>query len=1408
MKRSNKILAMALALLMVIPMFAFTPLEVDAASAEGHKTFSSVLDFEEATPGVLTEEYVQGELARGFSATTSASDVAHSGLRALSNWTVAEEQKVTAQTAGADTADTSDDKFTYEAAVPDNAANNGKDNKNYVLRQTTPGQFPEFSIWDTTGVLLSQPFEFSFDIFPRSEQVAKGTAAGNNTGLISFSGGEIFGSRANLLTMANGNPTVIKDGLYGEVALGTLTLNQWVSVRIRAYPSTGRVITWINGKQVNDRVLSGLADLYNAGAHTKAAIAIGWNYGQTFDFDLDNISLCSIADTPDINEHIDFTDYRIDPTTGVKMQTLAENLAASLSANTEVRFGSKTNTDYMRDSFFSVVTEADGNQVLKHAVTEQKDHAGIRLGNTSLFGSVHEASLRIKYVGFSTSPLNTIRYGKDDTTGLFAPLVLMKGRSDGTLNTMYVGSNVNCWALLKQTAEGYVPATIEKNKWYDFKSVADPAAGTYQIFMKTEADTDWQLLRFIKDAPKTQAWLATTYTEEQTVDHGLFSWHGSSLTSANCVWFAHGTSNAWQANCEWYVDDIAIKTEDRTTVNELLDFELVDLNAKAQTLTEYLNANDAKFTTAISSGDYYSLKKDRGNWMMNQNIPQNMGATAGLNFKDKTNLNNTDTVTITFDFRKNVNTLANAYNTVRISGGTTMGPLTFAGGKYITTHADGYATFRKTDEGYVVNTMSRYVWYSFKLELDLANENMKLWMKTGTVDAPSTGEWEPVYYLTNGTADGVAGGALVMASKAINNTYSLADFENIMTTDADLKWYYGASANFGSDLQFWFLHGTNNAWTSGNDADMDNLSIVTADGGVDVTFDFTPEIETMPDLPANTDWWENDTFVNADSKKAGAKLSSWQVVDAPAEASTYGKVIQPKANIGAFCFNDTKDLLPSYIFDISFDMYMTQAPSSNVHLLKMWAPATGTAKVEISSLVLMGNTLYTYDEMYGKNDKRFPLNYTVSNKTWYNFRIRFDLLTGTYMVYVNGRLLHVQDWLAAYPEGKFSLSDLSNIHFEIHNHWGTSVLGYHFLDNIRVETVDEAVRNTEAFVDYEILAADFEDGDWVDKVKAGEIDNLSMNYSKASILEDAGVAGNHALLLTGTSGGAMDVDMMAMGGYHNTFSIEMSVSYGNPHGSALDLAILSDNNLSGDRTLLSVMGDHAKEELTGTFFFNDDGNRYYLCDYTGKYYHSDNGDAEAASFTDIAIIVDAESNSYAVYINQKPAYYKAHGEADTLTRATDIPLGVVSGKTALKSPMLSLVSCSSDKTTMNKVLVDDIRVASVKNGLTPMLVGYQENTASGTSIRFLATVDTLYYEEMGFIVEAKDVTKTVSTTTVFTSVTANGSEVVAKELDGRYITALVVSGIDESPVEFTVTPYAVYFGKEIRGQSQVITYTE
>lgn len=1127
MKRFNKILSIALALLTVLPMFAFSPLTANAAE-EKHTAYSNMIDFEGAEAGTLTEAYVQGQLARGFSATSTASDMQKPELRALSQWTVAEEQK--------------HDGTGYVSAG----------NGNRVIRQTTPGKFPLFTIWDNTGVLLTQPFEFSFDIFARSG------STGGSSGLVHFTNTETFVStnRMNLLGVTNGTPAPVTkgDGNFGTT-LGRMTVNAWTSVRIQVYPTTGRVITWVNGQQVNDSTFANLVGLSSANSK-KAGIAIGWNYGLTFDFDLDNISLRSLEETATVREHVDFTGYNIDAIPGmpaVPGTTTTESLAAYLSratsSATSIRFANIASSDSVRDTYFSIV-EDSGDDVLKHVVSKNVGNAGVRVGNANLVKSKHEISFQIKYVGHGTNPLNTIRYGKGETSGAFAPLVLLKGRSTGTEGNLYACTIVDGYALLQKTDAGYQPIVIEPGKWYDFKVITDPTAKTYQVFMKTPADGDWQTLRFVKDAPKTNAWLAGTLTEEQTVDTAQLSWFGSSFTNVDCVWLAHGTGNAWTSKTEFYLDDISAKTVDGTTVNELLDFE---------------------------------------------------------------------------------------------------------------------------------------------------------------------------------------------------------------------------------------------------------REIVTTEG--------TP---ATPDQPANTDWWVNESFKNANSKKGSLKLTDWQIVDAPASASTYGKVIQPKANLGAFCFDDTDDILSQNVFDVSFDFYMTNKPDSNIHLLKLWAPysaADASADATLSTIVLMHNKLYAYDENYAStSDKRRDLKITINNNTWYNFRVRFEIPNDQYSVYLNGRKIYTQSITGAYPNG-IKIDKLESLHFEIHNHYNSTVKAYHFLDNIRVESVDVIQREVGSFENYELLNADFEDAAWLTALENGEIPFVSADYTRATILSDAGLVGNNALCLTGTVGGALEVDLGGFGGFHNTVAIEMSVSYGNVHGSALDLVVLEDVNLTDSKTLLSVMGNNTKDELTGTLFFNDDGNRYYLCNSAGNLYYAGNGNAEATTFIDVAFILDAASGSYAIYVGGKPAYFKQYGKAEGLTRASDISLGLKDNKTAFKSPSLSLIECSADTGTDNRLLVDDLRVSSVKNGLTPVLVGYQENTTSGTAIRFLATVDTLYYEEMGFIVEAKDITKTFSTTTVFTSITANGGEVIAKDLDGRYITALVISDIDEASVEFTVTPYVTFFGETILGESRVYTYT-
>lgn len=1153
MKRSNKILSIALVLLMVVPMLsALVPLAANATNAV-HQMFSNMIDFEDATAGTLTEDYVNGLLSRGFSATssTTASDVQGAALRSLNLWTVAEEQKYV-QTAGTDTADdTTDDVYGYVSAG----------NGNQVIRQTTAGKFPLFTIWDETGILFDQPFEYSFDIFARSKQVTTGGTTGASTGLVHFCYGEDFasGHRMNLVGMTNSTtsntPITKGDGNFGTT-LGYMTLNTWVSVRVRVYPATGRVIVWVDGKQVNDSVLSGLTTLYNAADHTKAGIAIGWNYGQSFDFDLDNISLCSVAETADISEHIDFTDARI--TASTEVQTLVEYLTA--------------------------------------------------------------------YSNSTMKPVNT-----------------------------------------------------------------------------------------------------------------------------------------------------------------------------------------------TSQTNYSLLQDATGGWVLYQNTPQTFSETErGIIFKDATNLSGDETVTIQFDFKKNSDELANAYNAIRlydnVNSTSKIAPLSFRTGNYISTGANGYAALRKTDAGYVQATMAKDTWYSFKTVVDLANATFQVYMNEGRVtDTSGNLMWEPLYYFTkegsltatkDGTSSDIAINPKVYATAIAGYVFDADSAADSVTTTASFSSYDAIAPTAAPTI--YFMYGTSNAWQRcNNEAYMDNLSIKTADGDVDVSMDFTPEITNYP---ANTDWWGNGTFQNADAKKGGAKLSDWQVVDAPAESATYGKVIQPKANLGSFCFNDTEDLLPSYVFDVSFDLYMTQQPSSNIHLLKLWAPYTATdagADATLSTVVLNGGQLMIFDTNYTSSDSRksADIKTYVGVDTWYNLRVRFDLLEGYYRVYLNGRHIHTQNILEAYPT--MDLNNLKNLHFAIHNHWGSSVLGYHYLDNVRVETVEAAKRNAIEFTDYEVFAADFEDSTWLTSAKAGEIPYFSMNYTKSSIIANADVVGNHALCLTGTVGGAMSIDMLSMGGYDETFVAELSVSYGNLHGSALDLAVLSDKNLADDKVLLSVMGTNSDAALTDTLFFDHNGSRYYLCDSSGELYTAGDGNAEATTFIDVAIIVDATRNSYAVYVNQKPAYYRVYGAAGkgTQTPAANIPLEMSSGKTEFNDPILSLAVCSDDASTVNKVLVDDVRVTSVKNGLAPVVVGWQENHSVTGAIRFLATVDTLYYQEIGFEVTVDGVTKERGGSTVYSSVVANGTTYTAAELDGRYITALIVSDITEAGVTFTVKPYVVFFGERIYGKA-------
>jgi len=120
-------------------------------------------------------------------------------------------------------------------------------------------------------------------------------------------------------------------------------------------------------------------------------------------------------------------------------------------------------------------------------------------------------------------------------------------------------------------------------------------------------------------------------------------------------------------------------------------------------------------------------------------------------------------------------------------------------------------------------------------------------------------------------------------------------------------------------------------------------------------------------------------------------------------------------------------------------------------------------------------------------------------------------------------------------------------------------------------------------------------------------------------------------------------------------------------------------------------------------------------------------------------------------------------------------------------------------------------VSSVKNGLAPVFDYYQDKPIGPTvAIRFLATVDMLYYDAVGFIVKGSTgLEKDLRSDVVFSSVIANDRDVTAEDLGGRYIAPFTVTEIPEKgAVSFEVTPYVVFMGEIIMGEKSVIPYRQ
>ena len=111
--------------------------------------------------------------------------------------------------------------------------------------------------------------------------------------------------------------------------------------------------------------------------------------------------------------------------------------------------------------------------------------------------------------------------------------------------------------------------------------------------------------------------------------------------------------------------------------------------------------------------------------------------------------------------------------------------------------------------------------------------------------------------------------------------------------------------------------------------------------------------------------------------------------------------------------------------------------------------------------------------------------------------------------------------------------------------------------------------------------------------------------------------------------------------------------------------------------------------------------------------------------------------------------------------------------------------------------------AQLQTGVTP--------DSALASIRFAAVIDSLSFDEAGFVVSKSNAapvvgdasSMTVSTTTVWTSINAAGSVVTAEELYGSYIFACTVNNIGN--VDFDTDVYVRAYVKNFDGS---YTYTD
>ena len=141
---------------------------------------------------------------------------------------------------------------------------------------------------------------------------------------------------------------------------------------------------------------------------------------------------------------------------------------------------------------------------------------------------------------------------------------------------------------------------------------------------------------------------------------------------------------------------------------------------------------------------------------------------------------------------------------------------------------------------------------------------------------------------------------------------------------------------------------------------------------------------------------------------------------------------------------------------------------------------------------------------------------------------------------------------------------------------------------------------------------------------------------------------------------------------------------------------------------------------------------------------------------------------------------------------------------------------STDTTTFASLKNLDLEITVAPVPVAPVYEGIQEGAVDGVfSVRFVGTVDSLNYSEVGFKVTELEYDRswTKGTNVVYSKLIGNTDtgvvEYTEEILNGQYIYALTIQGVPtEGTVTFNVTAYGIVDGVEVTDTTYAVTYTD